>query len=445
MKTIHCQNSILLILFLGLSLSTKSQSGEITLNFSGDNNGQNVELDSVWVKNLTQGCDTMLYGPNFSISIDTILTTFHQSINQGNEFQVFQNYPNPFNVSTKFTIYIPHDGDIEMTAFNILGQKRTSSKFKTYKGNNTFTFQSGGEEIYFLLVKYNQQIKSIRMIGSGASSSEICSIRLIRNERAETHKSIQSLDFFNFDPGDLLLFVGYTTDAESGLHDSPTDSKDYVFQFATNIPCIGNPIVEYGGQTYNTIQIYSQCWLKENLNIGEMIPSTQQQSNNSTIEKYCMADMTLGCDMFGGLYFWNEMMNYTFEIGGQGICPDGWHVPADIDWNILEGAVDSEFGIGNTEWENTGWRGNDAGGNLKQTGTENWEPPNTGATDAFGFCALPAGYFVQNEFWGPGYKTYLWSSNHPGKFFRNLDWNMIQVRRDLGGSGPAFSVRCIKD
>lgn len=158
-----------------------------------------------------------------------------------------------------------------------------------------------------------------------------------------------------------------------------------------------------------------------------------------------MGDMASYCSMFGGLYFWNEMMKYTNETGGQGICPDGWHVPDDMEWQIVEGAVDSVFGIGNPQWGNTGWRGSDAGGNLKQAGTSYWEPPNTGATNAFGFTALPAGYYVQNSFWGPGYKTYFWSSSYPQKHFRNIDWNQTKVNRISGGDGTAISVRCVKN
>ncbi|MBM3436952.1 MAG: hypothetical protein FJY07_12135, partial [Bacteroidetes bacterium] len=160
---------------------------------------------------------------------------------------------------------------------------------------------------------------------------------------------------------------------------------------------------------------------------------------------YCMSDMQLGCDLFGGLYYWNEAMNYVFEPGGQGICPDGWHIPLDLEWQILEGAADSEYGIGDPVWDAIEWRGSDAGGNLKQTGTSLWEPPNTGATDAYGFCALPAGYFVQNAFWGPGYKTYLFSSDFPVKYYRNLDWNQWQVRRNTWSGSAGFSVRCIKN
>ena len=181
------------------------------------------------------------------------------------------------------------------------------------------------------------------------------------------------------------------------------------------------------------------------MNVGIMITSSHPQANNDTIEKYCFENNEDLCDLLGGLYKWKEMMQYTNQPAGQGICPNRWHIPDDLDWQILEGTIDSEYGIGNPVWGDNGWRGSDAGGNLKQTGTSLWEPPNTGATDAFGFSAQPAGYFVQNAFWGGGYKAYFWSSKYPQKYFRNMDYNQSNIRRNLGDNVAAFSVRCIKD
>jgi len=71
---------------------------------------------------------------------------------------------------------------------------------------------------------------------------------------------------------------------ESGILDSPEEDTTYIFQFATNMPCPGTHSVEYEGQVYNTIQIFSQCWLKENLNVGTMISGTIEQWNTETLE-----------------------------------------------------------------------------------------------------------------------------------------------------------------
>lgn len=73
-------------------------------------------------------------------------------------------------------------------------------------------------------------------------------------------------------------------------------------EFATNIPCPGTNIVEYEGQVYSTIQIFSQCWLKENLNVGTMIEGPEDMADNGIVEKYCFNYRPDCCNKYGGLY-----------------------------------------------------------------------------------------------------------------------------------------------
>jgi hypothetical protein len=49
----------------------------------------------------------------------------------------------------------------------------------------------------------------------------------------------------------------------------------------SQIPCPGTPTVDYADKTYHTVQIGGQCWLKENIDVGSMIDSMSNQSNNS--------------------------------------------------------------------------------------------------------------------------------------------------------------------
>jgi len=440
------KNVTLIAIFIFLIYPLFAQNSSIELLFTGDNNGDHVPLDSIYIKNLTQGGDIMLYAPDTLLNLMLVgLNESHTNLNSS--LNLSQNFPNPFKEKTEFNLYLSKTGLLEIEVFNLLGKRILEYQRLMKKGTHHFSFIPGGEKVYLLSATACGITKSIKMFCASDSKSN-CKINH-EGKIISTHgfKSAGSNKDFPFELGDILLFVGYIELGESGMQDSPGESSTYTIQFATNIPCIGTPTVDYEGQIYNTIQIYSQCWFKENLNVGEMIPVSQSQTNNNTIEKCCMGDDAYYCNNFaGGLYFWDEMMNYTNEPGGQGICPEGWHIPDDMDWQILEGAVDSEYKIGNPEWGYNDWRGSDAGGNLKQTGTTNWVPPNTGATDAFGFSALPGGYIVQGGFWGLEYKGYFWSSDIVENFFRNMDWNQVKIKRDNGvGSGLAISVRCVKD
>ena len=202
------------------------------------------------------------------------------------------------------------------------------------------------------------------------------------------------------------------------------------------------------GQKYNTVQIGSQCWMKENLNIGTMINGSQNQQNNSTIEKYCYDNDTVNCDTYGGLYQWKEMMQYKTTPGTQGICPLDWHLPTDEEWKQLEGEVDYLYGYPNPEWDSTDWRGFDAGLNLKST--NGWNLGGNG-TDLFGFTAIPSGYRdTPGNFAALGNNTYFWSGNWDSgsgndAWHRILSNEKDKVSRNSSSFTHGFSTRCLKD
>ncbi len=199
-------------------------------------------------------------------------------------------------------------------------------------------------------------------------------------------------------------------------------------------PCPGIPTVYYEGQTYNTVQIGTQCWFKENLNVGTMINGSNNQTNNGQIEKYCCYDEPANCTTYGGLYQWDEMMQYTTLQGTQGICPTGWHMPTDDEWIIL-----TDF-LGGEEI---------AGGPLKEAGTAHWLPPNTGATNETGFTALPGANRHGNGTFGTiGYDGNWWSSTQSSTseaWHRRIQNHQNSVQKDYNYKTLGFSIRCLQD
>jgi hypothetical protein len=101
-----------------------------------------------------------------------------------------------------------------------------------------------------------------------------------------------------------------------------------------------------------------QCWLKENLDVGSFIKSTNDkegtimhtssdQTNNGLIEKYCFYDNPANCMKCGGLYQWAEAMQYSVKEGARGICPTGWHVPTLAEFKSLKLELNDNDGIVN--------------------------------------------------------------------------------------------------
>ncbi|MCB0806317.1 MAG: hypothetical protein KDC05_11000, partial [Bacteroidales bacterium] len=205
------------------------------------------------------------------------------------------------------------------------------------------------------------------------------------------------------------------------------------------------------GKAYNTIQIGDQCWMAQNLNVGNIIPVDTDQTDNPEIEKYCYDDSEANCDTFGGLYQWNEMMAYNSTPGSTGICPDGWHVPTTGEWNTLLGTVDTQYDATSGEWQGEGWQGYDAGAHLKEAGLNHWDEPNLNATNSSGFTDLPSGGRILNAtYYAIGLESSIWTSNKttPGSndaWRRGCKFNTMEVSLYYANLNYGFSVRCVKD
>ncbi|RLD49963.1 MAG: hypothetical protein DRJ05_20260, partial [Bacteroidetes bacterium] len=208
----------------------------------------------------------------------------------------------------------------------------------------------------------------------------------------------------------LASFTTYYVKAYAINSEGVSYSADTTFTTAigNGAPCPGAATITYGGQLYNTVQIGDQCWLRENLNIGTMINGSTNQSSNATIEKYCYNNTASNCDTYGGLYQWNEMMQYSTTEGAQGICPDGWHIPTDVEWCLLqqyldESATDCDPPV---DWP----VGIDAAGHIKMMGSTYWTFPNMAATNSSGFTAMPGGKVSSNTFDAFNLRGYFWTS-----------------------------------
>lgn len=187
------------------------------------------------------------------------------------------------------------------------------------------------------------------------------------------------------------------------------------------------------GKTYNTVEIDNQCWMKENLDIGEMINASQSQQDNGTIEKYCYENNTANCDQFGGLYQWNEMMQYNSDPV-QGICPEGWHLPSDVVWMQLEMAL----GMSYDEATSLGYRGTDEAAKLRTGGSSGFEV-------LLGGYRMTSPQFTGKDMIGTFFTASQSVTNPDNAYVRFIFDNNDKVYRTGYDKTMAMSVRCLKD
>lgn len=198
-------------------------------------------------------------------------------------------------------------------------------------------------------------------------------------------------------------------------------------------------------QKYKWVKIGDQIWMAENLNVGLKIVTLYDQRNNEVIEKYCFKNFVWNCDKHGGLYQWDEIMNYDAN-NKQGICPKGWHIPIDREWIILEGTVDDLYDINNTAWETKGRRGYDAGEKLK---SKDFSANNANTSSKYEFNVIPSGMLTDKDllFWGLKDIACFWTATTDDEKYvwsRRFDHN-DGIKRIRFPKENGFSVRCLKD
>jgi uncharacterized protein (TIGR02145 family) len=203
----------------------------------------------------------------------------------------------------------------------------------------------------------------------------------------------------------------------------------------TSINCPDEGLLNHGGQNYKTkLMPDGRWWMIENLNIGTMINNTTNMTNNNIIEKYCYNNNVMKCDTFGGLYLWNEMMQYVTANGAQGICPNGWHIPSNTEWSNLLTSIPTP----------------DKGSRLSGNGIL-WTDGVLDQSQYFeskGFLSLPAGYYNNNLFYSQKNTTDFWTSTQSSgsnAWFLYIDFNQTGIGQQNYPKSFGFSVRCVMD
>jgi uncharacterized protein (TIGR02145 family) len=203
-------------------------------------------------------------------------------------------------------------------------------------------------------------------------------------------------------------------------------------EFISVTSCGGQDSLLYYDRYYNLVEIGGQCWFAENLATdkyknGDAIPNGLNSSEwQSTISgAYALyADNPANDIIYGKLYNWNAV------IDDRGVCPTGWHVPTQCDWNYLS------FSLGGD---------NISGGRLKSPYL--WIN-NQGSFDS-NFLQLPNGfknYFGANNFLGSA--SYTWSAtsinttNASGVY---ISANSTSFSNDVNDKKNGQAIRCLKD
>lgn len=188
------------------------------------------------------------------------------------------------------------------------------------------------------------------------------------------------------------------------------------------------------GRVYKIVTIGTQTWMAENLNY-------------ETEEDWCYDDSYYNCMKYGRLYTWTTATGSTWDECGngvcdlgtdivQGICPDGWHLPTQEEWELLLAIV---------------------GGSSALRASSGWEKSIAGEAgngyDTYGFTALPGGSRSdEGNYNNGGDVAFIWSATQSNHYLYTNYANLLALYSfssnvTLGKlyKGHAASVRCIQD
>ena len=204
-------------------------------------------------------------------------------------------------------------------------------------------------------------------------------------------------------------------------------------------------------QQYQAVKLGGKWWMSENLRYGKRIPSSEYQKDNGITEFFAYDNNPQNIPLHGGLYSWDEMMDYQTEKINQGICPDGWRVPTVSDWKSINLAAPLQFVMD--------FYGPDgfSGFNMQLSGVHNTSMPQPPPTPKFVGLSNDGYYWtseasatLRNNTWVRRFSIITVFYPKPGEllfglnFYQWGDW-YISDTQSYQKNNPSMSLSCIKD
>ncbi|MDD2474484.1 MAG: FISUMP domain-containing protein [Dysgonamonadaceae bacterium] len=189
------------------------------------------------------------------------------------------------------------------------------------------------------------------------------------------------------------------------------------------------------GNIYKVVTIGNQVWMAENL---KYLPSVVDMSIGSKTDPYYYVyGYSSGTEVNEAkekAYYNNIGVLYNYSAAILDVCPTGWHLPNDLEWEQLKTFLGDALLVG---------------GKLKEAGNKHWDDPNVGATNESGFTALPSGMRDNSgEIVATDNFALWWSKaephvTNPWSYYvarSSAYFNRIGYVKEYG-----FSIRCVKD
>ena len=446
----------------------------VTLTFTGrDANDRRVRLNHVIITNQTQNWSETVVWPDTVLTIENGTGVFDVETCHGASLQLSPNQPNPFNGTTDVFLSAADAGAVTLEIADAYGRVVETQNFASLPiGIHQFRITLSTTGAYVMTARQNGKTASIKMVNDGGGNGnkiEYMGIVGTNNYSPQPPKShTRGAVTRPFDFGDVMEYAGYA--AINGRMDTVilsqplSDSQEVVMTFegvqTDGLPCPGIPtLTDINGNVYNTALIGSQCWMKENLRATKFPDNTEIALGTYTSSDPCYYDDSesrIPLEERGYLYNWSAAMHGAVSSsavpsGVQGVCPNGWHLPSEAEWEALKEYVSAQ-----PEYTCGGNTSNIA----KAMASELWwdiynggcnpGDPRTSPNNATGFSAVPAGTLGVYGYDDAGYSAHFWSATENSGYtaaaiYYSLDYDTSEFVWATTVKERRASVRCLRD
>jgi len=417
---------LLFIMMVFACLNASAQNYFLTFAGTGDAN----TIDSIQVRNLTQGTILKLSGTD-TLQLLGVLEVQNR-LNNGNESVLI--YPNPMDQTGFFEFDAPHSGPATIEVFNVSGKRLIQARLDLKKGHQKFRMGNLDFGMNYIEISSSDYRLTGTILcqrkGNETANLEQENGNTFYLNGARISTTTSMVKTMQYSDGELLFIKAFSASFSSVITLVPTSNA------LINIPFFD--CTDGDGNHYSTVKIGDQVWMAENLKTtrflnGDTIPNMANGFQWATADSsgYCNhSNNPENATTYGRLYNWYSV------IDNRNLAPAGWHIPTSTEWQTL---VDGNGGKYL------------AGGKLKETGNMHWVSPNSGASNALGFSALPGGN--RNDlanFYNKGINGFWWTQTEitgAGSFGVHFSMytNTPYCEHANADKHMGFALRCVKD
>lgn len=439
----------ILTLFPVLLLSISSFCQNYLIAFAAT--GDTTDIESITVENLTKGTSLLLAKDELlrlSSTVDVSVDRYAEAL--------IRIYPNPSQGISYMEFRSVNAGKVRLSLCDINGRQVSGWEGTVEEGIQKFGIRSASRGVYLLRIESGGLISMARFInsGNGGGSNEISysgyAGELQKADKNPTDRikggAVERVMLYS--TGDKLRYTAKSKYYFTVFADVPTGDKTVTFTFAR--------CSDFENNRYKVVKIGTQIWMAENLKSGYYsdgapLPYVNTVSAWDALtvsdKAFCYYDdNTANLNTYGALYTWSAAMNgaaasSTNPSNVQGACPVGWHLPSDAEWHSMILVIDPSAQYTTTE-------SSFAGGMLKEAGNSHWAAPNTGASDYYGFRALPSGRRLETgTFSQLGYNAMWWSTSDASGNARDrtLYYTFERIDRAPAYKNVGYAIRCVKN